>query len=528
MHEKSQDALTVKLENIRQLISLRQLAEAAAQCAEVAHALPKNLQVLSLAAEIALLLGKIVEAEQLLGRAVTLSPMDAELLIRHGQILLQLGRKSEALTVASRVDKIPPDDSALRDALGTLLTHLEEPQRALRHFEHAVHQAPRNWGFRYNLAMAQRMVGHFDAAELNLDQVIRMRPDDGEAFHARSDLRSQTRERNHVRELELTLSRLTGKRASLPVAFALAKELEDLGEYSRSFEYLHTACQAYRACLRYDVAEDIAVLEKLRSTHTLEIFETIRAGFDNEECIFVVGLPRSGTTLVERILGAHGGVYAAGELDAFPTVSIEATARQGGGPVRKLDFVDRSLTLDFASLGRAYLDATRPRTGHTTKFTDKLPLNYLYAGLIHAALPKARFVALYRHPMDVCYAMYRTLFAAAYPFTYDLYDLARYYVAWERLMGHWATVIGDAWLTVRYEDLIADQEAVTRTVLEHCQLAWDPSCIDFKNRLGAVSTASAVQVRRPLHANSVGKWRHYSRQLEPIATYLERNGILVA
>jgi tetratricopeptide (TPR) repeat protein len=453
------------------------------------------------------------------------SAQDAALLIRHGHNLMRCGRRREALAVAAQAEQRQLDRPELLDGLGTLLTHCQEPARALPFFAQAVHAAPNHPGFRYNLAMAQRMVGDIEAAEANLDAVIAARPDDGEAHNARSGLRTQTPEHNHISELEAVHERLSRQRAGIPVAFALAKELEDLREYSRSFAHLRSACARHRAALRYDVGQDIAVLDALRICHTDARFSVLPAGFETDECIFIVGLPRSGTTLVERILGCHSHVYAAGELDAFPWVAIAGVTQRTSRSVSKLEFVERALDLDFEQLGRAYVDATRPRTGQTPKFTDKLPLNYLYAGLMHAALPRARFVALRRHPMDSCYAMYKTLFSAAYPFTYDLMELARYYVAWDRLMRHWRELIGSAWLEVSYEELIADQGCVSRRIIAHCGLDWEERCLRFHCSPAAVTTASAVQVRQPLYADSVGRWRAYARELEPLARHLKENGI---
>jgi hypothetical protein len=243
-------------------------------------------------------------------------------------------------------------------------------------------------------------------------------------------------------------------------------------------------------------------------------------GYDNDEAIFVIGLPRSGTTLVERILAAHTDVQAAGELQAFPQICVEAVQARNGTSVSKLQFVERALDVDPHLLGRRYIAATRPQTGHKPRFIDKLPLNYLYAGLIRRALPRARIVALMREPMDSCYAMYKTLFTGAYPFTYALDDLGRYYQAWQRLMHHWRSILGAALLVVSYEELVTDQEAVTRRIVAHCGLPWQAECLAFHTRPGAVATASAVQVRRPMYSTSVGKWRHYQEQLQPLARYL--------
>ena len=512
---------------VHRLVASGQLAAAAEQCTALTRATPGDSRLWGLAAEVAIRAKKPVEAAEFLRRAVECAPQNAALVILYGQCLLRLGRRGDALAIALRAEKLSAASPQLQDALGTLLTHLEEPARALPYFQRAVEAAPGNIDFRYNLAMTQRMTGFLDTAEVNLDRVIEARPEDAEAYQTRSDLRTQTPERNHVSQLESALQKLKGGRAALPVAFALAKELEDLREYSRSFAHLHAACRSYRASLRYDVADDVAVLDELRTTHTRTAIQNARTELDNRECIFIVGLPRSGTTLVERILGSHSQIYSAGEIDSFARVAVEAVGRRENAAVKKLDFVARALEVDFANLGRAYLQATRPRTGHTERFTDKTPLNYLYAGLIHAALPRARFILLRRHPMDSCYAMYKTLFAAAYPFTYDLDDLSRYYLAWDRLMQHWAEVIGDAWLVVNYEDLVSAQESVSRGIVAHCGLRWEDRCLQFHAQAAAVTTASAAQVRRPVYADSVGKWRHYADQLEPLSRHFEAHGIRI-
>jgi tetratricopeptide (TPR) repeat protein len=450
---------------------------------------------------------------------------EVERLLQHGRELLRQGRQRDLFQVVLQLETLGPSSAPHLDALGTLLTRLEEPARALPYFQRAVSSAPDQIGYRYNLAMAQRMVGELQEAESNLDIVIRARPLDGEAHLARSGLRRQTAQRNHIAELSAAVRMLAGKRAWLPAAFALSKELEDLGEYRSSFAQLHAACQTYRAALRYEVVDDVAVLNKLRSTHTRDALDGVKSESDNDECVFIVGLPRSGTTLVDRILGSHSSVYSAGELAAFPSTAIAAVAQLAQRRVKKLEFADLALTLDFGRLGAAYLEATRPRTGHTPKFTDKRPLNCLYAGLIHAALPRARFISLRRDPMDSCYAMYKTLFAAEYPFTYDLKDLAQYYLAWDRLMRHWEATLGESWLQIRYEELVRDPESVSRRMFAHCGLSWEPQCLDFYNRPAGVTTASAVQVRRAINSDSVGKWRHFAEELAPLARDFAQGGL---
>jgi len=240
---------------------------------------------------------------------------------------MRLGRRREALAIALQAEKLVLERPPLQDALGTLLTHVEQATRAVPYFQRAVQNAPTNVDFRYNLAMAQRMTGDLEAAEANLDIVVAARPDDAEAYSARSDLRKQTRERNHVAQLQAVHRRLKGRRAAFAVEFALAKELEDLGEYSSSFSHLDAACQSYRALLRYDVAEDVAVLEKLRTTQTAKTLLSLGPGFDTQECIFIIGLPRSGTTLVERILARSAGCKASVAMLRWVKASVSARSQ---------------------------------------------------------------------------------------------------------------------------------------------------------------------------------------------------------
>ena len=459
-----------------------------------------------------------------LERAVGCSPQAAAAVIRYGQGLARLGRRVAALAAAERAAALLLNSAALADGLGTLYSHCDEPARALPLYQRAVTEAPGNAAFRFNLATAQRMLGELAAAEASLDEVIAARPDDYAAHYTRSDLRTQTRARNHVTELRTLLeSGLADHAAQIMLRFALAKELEDLSEYAASFEQLKLGCDLQRAAMRYDVAADVATIDRIIAMHDAAAIAG-GPGHANDEAIFVIGLPRSGTTLVESILAAHSEVQAAGELQAFPQACIEAVQAMDGRTLAKLGFVERALEVDPGVLGARYIAATRPQTGGRLRFVDKLPLNYLYAGLIHRALPRARIVALEREPMDSCYAMYKTLFTGAYPFSYDLDDLGCYYQAWQRLLRHWERVLGDAFFVVRYEELVTAQEVVTRRILAHCGLPWQAQCMDFHRHRAPVATASAAQVRRPLYATSVGKWHHYQEQLRPLLRYFPPAG----
>jgi hypothetical protein len=189
--------------------------------------------------------------------------------------------------------------------------------------------------------------------------------------------------------------------------------------------------------------------------------------------------------------------------------------------------VDATARIDFRALGEAYLASTRPLRDARPRFVDKLPFNFLYAGLIHLAFPRAKIISLRRHPLDTCYAVYKQLFRDAYPYSYDLEELGRYYIAYDALMRHWDAVLPGVIHTVRYEDVVADVERETRRLLEYCDLPWEDACLAFHASTRASTTASALQVRQPIYDSSVGKWRRHASQLEPLRAQLQRAGIAV-
>jgi tetratricopeptide (TPR) repeat protein len=461
-------------------------------------------------------------AQECARKALSLSPTHPSFALHYGRCLLATGHRPQALDVANAVAAMRLDRADWNDALGTLLTHCEDPTRARPFFERAVALDPQNSLYLYNLATAQRMTGDVAGAETSLNRAITIEPSDIRAYFTRSDLRMQTPELNHVDELVQLLNQgVKYPREEILLCFALAKELEDLARYSESFSYLKRGCDLQRRQLKYDVAEDVATIDSVIERHNRAAIQRTGECL-GEKCIFVVGLPRSGTTLVERIVSSHSTVVSTGESHAFSSEAMKAVQRATGlREVRKLDFVEEALKVDPTTLGNAYLEAARPQTASRQRFVDKTPLNYLYMGLIRRALPRARFIALVREPMDSCYAMYKTLFANAYPFSYNLSDLGHYYAAWHRLMLHWKSEFDESLLFVQYEDLVANQEAVSRQLIAHCGLPWEAGCLEFQDNRTAVTTASSVQVRRPIYSASVDKWRCYEVQLQELARVLK-------
>ncbi len=515
-------SLLSDLEQARAMIMAGKLADAARLARALIERHPLDHRPWHLMSLVHAKGGRLADAIGCIDRAVAMQPGDPGLRLQHGQYLIGLGRRREALVVAERISDEPLERADWSDALGTLWTLCDEPARALPFLERAVAQAPNDSRYLYNLAAVQRMIGEIAAAEATLNQVIAAQPANAYAYYTRADLRTQTSDDNHIAQMigafDAHVQHLGDR---IMMCFAIAKELDDVGRYTLSFDYLRRGNDQQRRLFTYDVADDTATIDRIIALHGPAVINAA-CGHDTSECIFVMGLPRTGTTLVEQILASHSAIHGAGELHAFPLAVVDAARQLAGRAVAKLELAEWALRIDPQQLGRAYIQATRPQTGRTPYFVDKPPGNYLYAGLIRRALPRARLIVVARDPVDSCFAMYRTLFTSAYPFSYTLAELATYYAAWHRLIRHWRAVLGDTLLIVRYEDLVNNLEPTVRQLIAHCGLEWEDACLSFHRHSRTVATASAVQVRRPIYGSSVGKWKNYREQLAPLVAMLQQ------
>jgi Tfp pilus assembly protein PilF len=466
-------------------------------------------------------------------QALSIEPKDAKSLVYRAQCLAALARAGEACEAAGEALRAAPPDPVVWDAIGGVFSHANDQESALTAFDRAVALAPENARFIFNRATVYRFLGRIRDAEADYDRVIALEPSDHEAYLNRSELRTQSADMNHIAALESLLARgIDDWRGEVQIRYAIAKEYEDTGDHEKSFQQLQAGAKKRRDHLQYDVATDVATVEWIidafpsTQTHGPGAAEHARGSAPLESPIFIVGLPRSGSTLLDRILGSHSSVHGAGELNQFALSIVDAVRRgSGAAPLTRRELVARSAAVDFAALGRDYLAKVPPLPAGARRFTDKMPLNYLYCGLIRRALPNAKIVHVIRHPMAVCYAMYKTLFKDGYPFSYDLDDIARYYIAYRRLMDHWNSSMPGAILTMSYEALVEDQLGRTRQLLDFCGLEWQDSCAEFHRNSTPATTASAVQVRRPLYATSVAQWRQYAAQLAPLNERLRAAGV---
>jgi cytochrome c-type biogenesis protein CcmH/NrfG len=482
------------------------------------------------ASQLALKLGNAQMALDAIREALRMRPDHTPWMIQEGRCLARLGRIEDFANIVDRLSDTRINSPYELSALGMLLTQLGRREDALARYQEAAKLQPSDARHYYNIASLQRTLGRLEDAERNFSKTISLNPQDFEAYKLRSELRTQTTESNHVAELEAALEHgIGGRRGKAHLCYALAKELEDMGIDERSFEWLKEGADVRRSLMDYNADRDVETINTIREVFTPNVFAAPESGAQSREPIFVLGMPRTGTTLLERILASHTEIQSAGELSDFALELMKLVrAEAGAQKVSRDELVRLSTGIDFARLGDEYVRSTRPFTGQTRHFIDKLPLNYLYVGLIHLALPNATIINVRRNPLDTCYAVYKTLFADAYPFSYDLGELARYYVAYHELMEHWNTVLPGKMYRIDYEALVTDTETTSRQLVEHCGLEWQPQCLKFHENSAASTTASAVQIRKPVYRSSVGRWRRFRQQLEPVIDILGEAGIVDA
>ena len=484
---------------------------------------PDFMQGWIVASSLALRVNEPIIAVRAIDRALQLAPGSLTLLAQRIECLAATGDLQEAVSTARQFDDHEFDSAAAATSFGLLISRLQMHAQARRHFHRACELEPDNGQHHYNVATVERFLGNREAAEKAVNRCLDFRPADADAHLLRSGLRVQSKERNNIQSLldGYDLVRNLPRDRS-HICYALAKELEDMGEYDRSFDYLAEGAQLRRESTQYTPDNDLETMREIRKVYSEDVFQAGIPGYVSAEPIFIVGMPRTGTTLVERILGSHSVVRSAGELQTFATELVKHCRATEKSPVTNArELVAQSRDVDFVALGEDYVREARPHGEATAHFIDKLPFNFLYAGPIHLALPKARIILLERDPMDTCYAVHKAMFEGVYPFSYDLEELANYFVEYKRLVEHWQYVMPGVVHVVRYEELVTTPEPVIESLLEFCSLSFEDNCRKFFDNPEASTTASADSVRRDFFTSSVDKWRHYERQLKPVADILE-------
>jgi tetratricopeptide (TPR) repeat protein len=452
-------------------------------------------------------LGRDEEAVEVYQRLLERAPDYAVGHNNLGVLLQKLGRTDEALAVYETTLAISPDYAVAHNGRGLALQTLGRADEAIAAYRRAISLDPNLAAAGINLAIALQELGEAAEAMNAVDQALTIDPTSAHAWFTRSDLKTFTPDDPDIGRMEALLAAADEHRLSLverlDLEFALGKAFMDIGDAERAFAHLDQGNRRMRASFRYDIEDDLRQFAAIARAYPPEVLR--QAGGDPSELpIFVVGMPRSGTTLVEQILAAHPEVHGAGELS-----DLETLAGDDPGQAQASE--------RLGALGRAYVDRISALAPGKRRVVDKMPANFRFTGLIRTALPNARIIHCRRDPIDVGLSCYARKFGGRQDFAYDLRELGLYYRGYERLMAHWRALLpADRFIEVRYEAVVGDLEGEARRLIGFCGLGWDPACLAFHAVRRPVRTASAGQVRRPIYNSSVGRWAPYAAHLKPL------------
>lgn len=465
-------------------------------------------------------------AVSILGKACRLEPDRPDYLAQYARALATVQRMAEACAVADRAMALSPHDASVLASLGVTYMNAHAIDASANALRQAVALSPERAPLHFLLARALTGLDDNAGAERELETCLQLEPRFWPAHLRLSMLHRQTPESQHLERLRALLERHgDNPSARIFLNMALAKESEDLGDYAAAFEHYTLGKTAARGVRPPSAQRDAAMFEALmRCFPDVESPPTER-GPDGP--IFIVGMPRTGTTLLDRMLSSHPDVHAAGELRNFPTALQRASGSQTA--VLSLpDIADRTRHIDWHELGSAYLESTLPGTAAKPRFTDKLPHNFLYAGFIARALPDARILCLRRDALDTCMGNFRHLFepeSGFYDYSLDLLDTGRYYLGFNRLLAHWHKVLPGRILEVDYEELVQAPEPILRRVSAFCGLSWNDAVLRPQDNKAPVRTPNAWQVRAPVYTSAIGSWRRYAQQVQPLRAVLAEGGI---
>jgi tetratricopeptide (TPR) repeat protein len=466
---------------------------------------------------------RLDEAAEWIRRALVIDATRDAFFTHYAAILLDQEKHEQAADAASRALALNPTNCDAINQMGRIAAARGDLEGALGHYQRALVIKPDLADACNNMGNVLKELGRLDEAQRAYLEAIRFEPTLTGAYVNLADSKIFVPGDPHLAAMEALAAKTDGlsRTDRIQLGFALGKAYGDIKDHRRAFRYLREANAAKRAAAGYDEAVAHKFFERIEATFTTTLLRAKEGGGDPSAMpIFVIGMPRSGTTLIEQILASHPTVRGAGELKTLGALTDDVRDASGNA-IPYPEFVPLLDGSALRQIGERYLAETGKLALGSARVTDKMPSNYYMVGLIHLVLPNARIVHCIRDPIDTCLSCFSKLFAEGQPHTYDLGELGRYYRRYQHLMAHWRRVLpANRMLDIRYEDVVADLEGQARRLLSYCNLPWDDRCLTFHQTARPVRTASATQVRHPIYNSAIGRWRNYKKELRPLITAL--------
>ena len=458
---------------------------------------------------------RLHDAEALLRRATQIAPDFTGVWLSLGGLLMEMNKYTDAIAAFEKATQLEPKKAEAWSGLGSAYARAMYPEKAVQAFERSIAIKDGAPGILSAYAWELKTLGDQAAALKAYRRAIKAKPNYGPAYWSMANLKIF---KFKDEEVETMLEQVRGEELTevedIHFRFALGKAMEDKKDYDQAWHFYHTGNQRQRMTVEYqplDIEGRQTAIKKVFDRQLLN--ERAGVGYDAPDPIFIVGLPRSGSTLVEQILASHSQVEGTSELPVLGKIA-ESIGRYRTDGIRYPDAVRDLRDKDLRAYGKQYIEESqRHRLTEKPLFTDKLPNNFPLMGFAHLILPNAKIINARRHPFDSCLGAYKQLFGHGQNFTYDMLDLAHYYQQYDVMMKHWHDVLPGKVLDVHYEETVTDLEGQVHRILDHCGLPFEESCVRFHETERAVKTASSEQVRQPIYTGALGKWRRYENHL---------------
>ena len=511
-----------KLDEATRLFVKGQFRESEKLAQELVRDNPHDVNAALLLARLAMMANCYDDAKKILEKIIETQPRFMAAWHDLGTVLKELHLYEEAVDVLEKALSLDPRNALTNYYHGAALAMAARPADAVSSYQRAVSIDPELPGAHIGLGHVLKTIGDQEGGIEAYRKAIDLRPNFGETYYSLANLKTfRFTEQDVVRMSERLANESLPVECRVHFAFSLGKAHEDQKDYDQAFDYYARANQLHRDTIAYDPVQTGVAHERMRHIFNAPFFQGLGSdeGCQQADPIFIVGLPRSGSTLLEQILASHSQVDGTSELSDISMIAQGLTQPRSGQvfPQCMTDLSEQAI----AALGEQYLKQTRRHRGAAPFFTDKMPNNFAYVGFIKTILPNAKIIDARRHPMDSCFGCFKQHFARGQTFTYDLFELGEFYLEYCELMDHWDSVLPGAVLRVQYEHVVADLETQVERILEFCELPFQESCVNFHETERAVRTASSEQVRQPIYSGSVQTWTRYGAHLDSLKEILE-------